>query len=78
MSETLEKSSAATTGGHATELDVAAVGGELADFYALYRLRRLSLKAYAFDDDLQLELGVRGRPDISMMQCRSPGNGGVR
>ena len=68
MSETLEKSSAATTCGRAIDLDVAVVGGELAGFY---RLRKLSLKAYAFDDDPRLEPGVMGRPDILTTQCRS-------
>jgi len=46
MSETLERSD---TTGRAVELDAIVVGGGLAGIYALYRLRKLGLKARAFE-----------------------------
>src|SRR4051794_31979192 len=47
MSEVLE--TATDTAGRAIELDAIVIGGGLAGVYALYRLRRLGLKARAFE-----------------------------
>jgi cyclohexanone monooxygenase len=47
MSEVMEKAAVATT--RATELDAIVVGGGLGGLYALHRLRRLGMKARAFE-----------------------------
>ena len=47
MSEVMERSAAA--GSRATDLDAIVVGGGLGGLYALHRLRRLGLKARAFE-----------------------------